>query len=86
MEPLDVPAGTPPTVIDPAVVAQLLSDRGVIYIDPVTLEAHRMLGVPVSEGMMDQRGLKGAGDADLLGEKDNLLRELDTRLTKILDL
>lgn len=85
MEPLDLPADTPPSVIDPAIVEQLLSDRGAIYVDPDTFKSNRMFGVLVPEEAMDMKYV-GESEDDLLAAKDDILRDLDTRLTKILDL
>lgn len=75
-----------PVVINPLIAKHLLAERGVIYVEPDTFKGQRMLGILVPEEVMDLK-YTSQEDADtLLEAKDNILRELDTRLTAILGL
>ena len=71
-------------VIDPSVVKAIVSDTGATVLDAV-FDGHVLVGTLVDLTAADSARTVG-GEEALLAFKDNLLREMDGRLTKILGL
>ena len=72
-----------PAILDWPTIDAMLQERGVVRTD-ANFHVSRVLGVSFDTEDAQEAMVKGTDS--LLEFKDNILRDLDTRLTKILEL